>query len=99
MWISRVCECGVLIAGKCLSLLFSLGAACACLLGMAISCDHVVATDDDVCKSDDCEDDNCGHFQFCRSKYYRQSLMFSSFVTPEMNSLFNKHFCNILYTL
>jgi len=28
------------------------------------------------------------------SKYYRQSLMFSSFVTPEMNSLFNKHFCN-----
>ena len=57
MWISRVCECGVLIAGKCLSLLFSLGADCSCLLGMAISCDHVVTIDDDVCKSDDCEDD------------------------------------------
>ncbi|XP_068729178.1 U3 small nucleolar RNA-associated protein 25 homolog isoform X2 [Montipora capricornis] len=28
------------------------------------------------------------------SKYYRQSLIFSSFVSPEMNSLFHKHCCN-----
>lgn len=99
MWTSLVCECGALMAGKCLSLLFSLKADCACLLGMAISGDHVVAIDGDLCKSDNYEDDDCDYFQFCRSKYYRQSLMFSSFVTPEMNSLFNKHFCNILYTL
>ena len=32
----------------------------------------------------------------CRSKYYRQTLIFSSFVSPEMNSLFNRHCFNIL---
>ncbi|XP_062587252.1 U3 small nucleolar RNA-associated protein 25 homolog isoform X2 [Saccostrea cucullata] len=28
------------------------------------------------------------------SKYYRQTLIFSSLATPELNSLFNKHCCN-----
>ena len=36
------------------------------------------------------------YYLFCRSKYYRQTLLFSSFVSPEMNSLFNRHCYNIL---
>ena len=47
----------------------------------------------------------CGHLQVfsifnfrfgCRSKYYRQTLVFSNFVSPEVNSLFNRHCYNIL---
>ena len=32
----------------------------------------------------------------CRSKYYRQTVIFSSFVAPEMNSLLNRQCYNIL---
>ena len=32
----------------------------------------------------------------CRSKYYRQTVIFSSFVSPEMNSLLNRQCYNIL---
>ncbi|KAK3750712.1 hypothetical protein QZH41_017266 [Actinostola sp. cb2023] len=33
------------------------------------------------------------------SKLYRQTLLFSSFISPELNSLFNKHCYNILYCI
>ena len=32
----------------------------------------------------------------CRSKFYRQTVLFSSFITPEINFVFNKECLNIL---
>lgn len=36
MWTSLACECGALMAGKCLVVVLT-GAVCACLLGMEIA--------------------------------------------------------------
>ena len=38
----------------------------------------------------------CSNLLNCRSKFYRQTLIFSSMMIPEINAVFNKHCHSIL---